>query len=166
MEGVSVSLNQVWSEFRRGGVNDDISIISQITDILLAIQRQSGPFFSKNIQKADIDYNLIKQYLRQALKQNFGDAGDLFDRYVLFRLDKMIPGGRYPTPRHIVHLMALLADSEGKQVADFASGSGGLLIHCPKKPGIQNKVVAQNEIIRDEIFQLQKEQRASEKMIL
>lgn len=60
-----------------------------------------------------------------------GGAAKLFDRYVLFRLPAMLPGGRYPTPRHIVRFMVGLAADGGEDVADFACGSGGYLVHVP-----------------------------------
>jgi type I restriction-modification system DNA methylase subunit len=41
----------------------------------------------------------------------------------------MRAGGQYITPRHIVRLMTALAETKGQTVADFACGSGGLLIH-------------------------------------
>lgn len=37
--------------------------------------------------------------------------------------------GQYPSPRHIVRLMTALAETQGQSVADFACGSGGLLVH-------------------------------------
>lgn len=129
MEEIVGSLNQVWAEFRKGGITDDIAIISQIADVLLEIQDEKSPIASGATRKVDINRSFIAQLLRQAIEQNQGDAGDLLDRYVLFRLDSMLPGGRYPTPRHIVQFMVALADTEGRQVADFACGSGGLLVH-------------------------------------
>lgn len=129
MTGISDLLSQVWAEFRKGGITDDIAIIGQVADILLDIQGKPSPVGSSSAQKTDINRSYIEQLLRQALEQNRGDAGDLFDRYILFRLDQMLPGGRYPTPRHIVQFMVVLADTESKRVADFACGSGGLLIH-------------------------------------
>lgn len=129
MEEIPGLLNQVWAEFRKGGITDDIAIIGQVSDILLTIQGKPGLISQSSTPKTEVDRSRIKDLLQQAVEQNNGDAGDLFDRYVLFRLDQMLPGGRYPTPRHIVHFMIALADTEGKQVADFACGSGGLLIH-------------------------------------
>jgi len=129
MEGIPGLLNQVWAEYRKGGVTDDITIIGQVAEILLTIQGKSGLISQSSTQKAEVDRSRITDLLLQAGKQNNDDAGDLFDRCVLFRLDQMLPGGRYPTPRHIVQLMIALADTEGKQVADFACGSGGLLIY-------------------------------------
>jgi type I restriction-modification system DNA methylase subunit len=129
MEGIPGLLNQVWTEFRKGGVTDDIAIIGQVADILLTIKGKSGLISQNSTPKSEVDRSRIEGLMQQAVEQNNGEAGDLFDRYVLFRLDQMLPGGRYPTPRHIVQFMVALADTEGKQVADFACGSGGLLIH-------------------------------------
>lgn len=129
MAGISDLLNQVWAEFRKGGITDDIIIIGQVADILLTIQGKPGLLSQSSTQKSEVDRSRIKDLLQQAVGQNNGDAGDLFDRYVLFRLDQMLPGGRYPTPRHVVQFMVAIADSDGRRVADFACGSGGLLIH-------------------------------------
>lgn len=129
MAGISDLLSQVWAEFRKGGITDDITIIGQVADILLTIVGKQGLISQSSTQKTEVDRSRIKDLLQQAVEQNNGEAGDLFDRYVLFRLDQMLPGGRYPTPRHIVQFMVTLADAKGKQVADFACGSGGLLIH-------------------------------------
>jgi len=129
MEGIPGLLNQVWTEFRKGGITDDIAIIGQVADILLTIVGKPGLISQSSALKSEVDRSRIKSLLQQAVEQNNGDAGDLFDRFVLFRLDQMLPGGRYPTPRHIVQFMVTLADAKGTQVADFACGSGGLLIH-------------------------------------
>jgi len=60
--------------------------------------------------------------------------GSLLNECVLFRLEKMQRGGRYATPRHITRLMADLADIEqGMSLADFACGSGGLLVAAAEK---------------------------------
>ena len=128
MEEIPGLLNQVWAEFRKGGITDDIAIIGQVSDILLTIQGKPGLISQSSTPKTEVDCSRIKDLLQQAVEKNNGDAGDLFDRYVLFRLDQMLPGGRYPTPRHIVQFMVALADTGGKSVADFACGSGGLLI--------------------------------------
>lgn len=54
---------------------------------------------------------------------------DLFNMCVVTRLSAMIGGGRYTTPRHITYLMSRLADLRPNQsLADFACGSGGLLV--------------------------------------
>lgn len=129
MEGIPGLLNRVWAEFRKGGITDDIAIIGQVADILLTTQGKSGFVSQNSTSKTEVDHNRITDLLQQAVEQNNSDAGDLFDRYVLFRLDQMLPGGRYPTPRHIVKFMVAIADSDGRRVADFACGSGGLLIH-------------------------------------
>ena len=54
----------------------------------------------------------------------------LFDRHVLIRLPRMLAGGRYPTPRHIVDSMLQLTEvAPTHRLADFACGSGGFLVH-------------------------------------
>ncbi len=129
MEEIPGLLNPVWAVFRKGGITDDLAIIGQVADILLTIQGKSGFSSQSSTLKTEIDRSRITDLLRQAVEQNNGDAGDLFDRTILFRLDQMLPGGRYPTPQHVVQFMAAIADADGRRAADFACGSGGLLIH-------------------------------------
>lgn len=152
MTSVNEKLNQVWSELRKAGITDDLSIIEYIVRLLL---EESGAIVAsaddsriqslvpnepenfvleKDIPKRpprdlNIDIEAIKKYLRQAAEQA-GGAAKLFDYHVLFRLPSMLPGGRYPTPRHIVKFMQRLAevDLKNHSVADLACGSGGLLI--------------------------------------
>lgn len=152
MMSVGEQLNKVWSEFQKAGITDDLRVIEYIARLLLEesgvivasaddsriprlVHNETENFVSeKDIPRIpprdlNIDIEAIKQYLRQAAKQA-GDIATLFDRHVLFRLPSMLPGGRFPTPRHIVKLMQRLAQVEpnNHSVADFACGSGGLLI--------------------------------------
>ena len=128
-ESIASLLNNVWAAFRRAGITDDLRIIEQTAALLLEQEKvpsdSSLPVFSK---PSEFNLDDVRQQLDKA-SQQAGGAGVLFDRYILFRLDNMRPGGQYPTPRHIVRLMTALAETAGKTVADVACGSGGLFIH-------------------------------------
>ena len=128
-ESIASLLNKVWAAVRRAGITDDLRIIEQTAALLLEQEKvpsdSSLPVFSK---PSEFNLDDVRQQLDKA-SQQAGGAGVLFDRYILFRLDNMRPGGQYPTPRHIVRLMTALAETAGKTVADVACGSGGLLIH-------------------------------------
>lgn len=159
MTSVGEQLNQVWLEFRKAGVTDDLTVIEYIARFLLeesglelGLSRTSmsgsDPCVTKSPAPDDpeilisekeiprrpprdlnIDIEVIKQYLRKAARQ-VGGVATLFDRHVLFRLPSMLPGGRYPTPRHIIKFMQRIAQVEPNHtLADFACGSGGFLIH-------------------------------------
>lgn len=137
MDRVSKLLDLVWSNFRRAGIVDDLSIIEHIAALLLA---NSGVELSKDEAwprkpPAQLDPKIedIKKYLAEAADQvEVGRAATLFDSYVLFRLPNMLPGGRYPTPRHIVKSMLRLIKVESNhRVADFACGSAGFLVRRP-----------------------------------
>jgi len=127
-------LNQVWDEFRRAGIADDLRIIEGVAALLLELLegKLEGESAQQDLPRvpsaAGLNVELVRGNLRQASDQADG-AGRLLDRYVLFRLPEMLAGGRYPTPRHIVRLMATLADTKGKSVADFACGSAGMLVY-------------------------------------
>jgi len=139
MAGASIAslLNNIWAAFRSVGITDDLRIIEQTAALLLeqeGVQPGSGsdsdsdsPLPALSVPK---EFNLddVRRQLTDA-SQQAGGAGVLFDRSILFRLDTMLAGGRYPTPRHIVRLMTALAKTAGCTVADVACGSGGLLIH-------------------------------------
>ena len=130
-------LNTIWAAFRSAGITDDLRIIERTAALLLeqeGVQPGSGsdsdsdsPLPALSVPK---EFNLddVRRQLTDA-SQQAGGAGVLFDRSILFRLDTMLAGGRYPTPRHIVRLMTALAKTAGCTVADVACGSGGLLIH-------------------------------------
>ncbi len=136
-ESIASLLNNVWAAFRRAGITDDLRIIEQTAALLLeqeGVQPGSGsdsdsdsPLPALSVPQ-EFDLKNVRQQLKDA-SQQAGGAGVLFDRYILFRLDDMRDGGRYPTPRHIVRLMTALAGTAGHTVADIACGSGGLLIH-------------------------------------
>jgi type I restriction-modification system DNA methylase subunit len=159
MTSVGEQLNQVWSEFRKAGVTDDLTVIDYIARFLLeesglelGLSRTSmsgsDPCVTKSPAPNDseilisekeiprrpprdlnIDIEVIKQYLRKAAEQA-GGVATLFDSHVLFRLPSMLSGGRYPTPRHIIKFIQRLAQVvPNHTLADFACGSGGFLIH-------------------------------------
>jgi precorrin-6B methylase 2 len=128
-ESIASLLNNVWAAFRRAGITDDLRIIEQTAALLL---EQEGVKLDSSLPALSVPQEFDQDNVRQQLEkasQQAGGAGVLFDRYILFRLDNMRPGGQYPTPRHIVRLMTALAETTKKVVADFACGSGGLLIH-------------------------------------
>lgn len=128
-------LNDVWVAFRKAGITDDVAIIGQVADMLLKMEGKPSPLSASSYKKSDLDRTFIESLLHQALAQ-ITDAGDLFDRYILFRLDKMLPGGRYPTPRHIVKYMVNMAQIEpAHSLADFACGTGGFLVHANWEKG-------------------------------
>jgi len=151
MTSASEKLNQVWSEFQKAGITDDLSVIEYIARFLLeesnSIVASSSDSKAQSIVPHDpekfpsekaipkrppsdlnIDIETIKQYLREAAEQA-GDIATLFDRYVLFRLPSMLPGGRYPTPRHITTFLQRIAQVKpSHSMADIACGSGGFLV--------------------------------------
>jgi hypothetical protein len=129
-ETISALLNRVWAAFRRAGITEDLRIIEYVAGLLL---EQQGVALTANLPRrpspgSEFNETEVKAWLEFAVEQA-GSAAALFDRYVLFRLPEMLAGGRYPTPRHIVQLMVRLAECEGQHVADFACGSGGLLVY-------------------------------------
>lgn len=125
-------LNRIWAIFRRAGITDDLTIIEYVAALLLednvsAIlpDTRLRPRFPA-LPPQDLDG--IRQALRSATDAA-GGATILFDQFVVFRLSQMLPGGRYPTPRHIARTMVHLARvREGDSLADLACGSGGLLV--------------------------------------
>lgn len=129
-ETISALLNRVWAAFRRAGIPEDLRIIEYVAGLLL---EQQGVALTANLPRrpslgSEFNETEAKDWLKSAAEQA-GTAAALFDRHVLFRLPEMLAGGRYPTPRHIVRLMVGLTMTDGQHVADFACGSGGLLVH-------------------------------------
>lgn len=123
-------LNDVWAAFRRVGITEDLRIIEHVAAFLLeqGAITLTGELPRKPSDSSEFSESEVRGWLRSASEQA-GGAAELFDRHVLFRLPEMLKGGRYPTPRHIVQLMVDLVDTERKHVADFACGSGGLLVN-------------------------------------
>jgi methylase of polypeptide subunit release factors len=132
MASVRELLNQVWTLFRQAGIADDLTIIEHIAALLL---QQSGSQSSNDElssrlppTRSDLDADEIKRLLTEATDRA-GSAAMLFDGHVLFRLPGMLPGGRYPTPRHIVTSILRLADvAPAHHLGDLACGSGGFLV--------------------------------------
>jgi len=137
------AVNRSWSVFRSAGIADDLTVIEYIARLLL---NESGLEIelpdrllprSLTVRAESVDITRFAQLrddLRSAAEQLGGDDrvqqfAALFDQHVLFRLSEMLAGGRYPTPRHIAHFMQTLADVRpDDSLADFACGSGGLLV--------------------------------------
>ncbi|MEH2355712.1 HsdM family class I SAM-dependent methyltransferase [Nostoc sp.] len=133
-------LNQVWSEFRKVGISYDLAIIEHIAAFLLEINGLES--FKEELQarkpsQANLDTEKIKQLLSEAANIA-GGAAKLLDSHIVFSLPNMLPGGGYPTPRHIVKTMACLAKVEpAHSLADITCGSGGLLVnHSNERQGM------------------------------
>ena len=150
MANIRELLNQVWSLYRKAGITDDIAVLNNIADMLLTLQKKQPLRESRASITTDFDSTIesakIRELLDQAIaaivganapqKKRWAGAGKLFDRYTLFRLDRILRGGRYPTPRHIVRHMVHLAQVKPKHsLADFACGSGGFLVYAPRGQG-------------------------------
>lgn len=57
------------------------------------------------------------------------NLGQWFDEYLIPYLSSMSKGGRYATPRHLVHFMVgVVGLRAGDSLADFACGTGGMLV--------------------------------------
>lgn len=134
------ALNRVWSIFRSAGIADDLTIIEYVARLLLdesglEIDLDERRLPRRPPQREQLES--IKHGLEFAAEQVEGSDelerfAQLFDQHVLFRLSDMLAGGRYPTPRHITHFMRTLAQvGPTDSLADFACGSGGLLIGRP-----------------------------------
>lgn len=132
MASLHDALNRVWATFRMAGIADDLQILRFVGQLLVTekLEQRDTNLLAKLEQAFDeSQLNHIKSDLRQAAELA-GGSGNLFDRYVLFRLSTMLTGGRYFTPRHIVlHLVHLIDVAPNHRMADFACGSGGFLIH-------------------------------------
>ena len=110
MTSVQDLLNQIWSFFRQIGIADDIAIIGHIAALLLEKSGIEPPDARlQAVTSAWPHTDQILQRLEEAANKAEG-AATLLDRYVFFRLPTMLPGGRYPTPRHIVQSMLRLAE--------------------------------------------------------
>jgi type I restriction enzyme M protein len=132
MASVRDLLNRGWAVFRRAGIADDLTIIEHVAALLL----QTGDAASDSeliprLPTAHVGLDTAEiSWLLSEAADAAGSPARLFDRHVLFRLPRMLPGGRYPTPRHIVRTMLRLADVKPEhRLADFACGSGGFLVH-------------------------------------
>lgn len=68
------------------------------------------------------------------LLQDYSPAGQIFNEVFPGFLERMEPGGRYFTPRHLTRWAAsLLEFFPGVRLADFACGSGGFLVAAAEK---------------------------------
>ncbi|HPT69751.1 MAG TPA: N-6 DNA methylase [Syntrophomonas sp.] len=68
------------------------------------------------------------------LLQDYSSAAQIFNEVLPGFLERMEPGGRYFTPRHLTRWAAsLLEILPGARLADFACGSGGFLVATTKK---------------------------------
>jgi hypothetical protein len=132
MPSVRELLNQVWALFRQAGIADDLTIIEHIAALLLPthIPNANDELWPRiPPTRPGLDTDVLQRILTDATNQ-VGGAAALFERHVLFRLPSMLPGGRYPTPRHIVISLLHLADvAPTHRLGDFACGSGGFLVH-------------------------------------
>lgn len=167
---VEPALNQIWREFRSEGITDDLAIIEHVAHLLLGHHlgvweavtqafRAGDPQPLRAIGEAlaarGVPAELIPAIPRQlgaarweAIVGRLEEAlqhlspAQLFNHCVIMRLPEMLPGGRYPTPRHIARAMAkLAAPRSGETLADLACGSGGLLVAAedcqPRVTGVE-----------------------------
>ena len=68
------------------------------------------------------------------LLQEYSSAAQIFNEVLPGFLDRMEPGGRYFTPRHLTRWAASLVEVfPGAHLADFACGSGGFLVATTEK---------------------------------
>jgi len=68
------------------------------------------------------------------LLQDDSPAGQIFNEVIPGFLERMEPGGRYFTPRHLTRWAASLLETfPGARLADFACGSGGFLVATAEK---------------------------------
>ncbi|MGE0821916.1 MAG: class I SAM-dependent DNA methyltransferase [Candidatus Binatia bacterium] len=134
MADVRGLLNRVWTQYRTvRGIADDFAVILALARLLRESRDRQG-------LDTELPYATDERYFDEnvwrILTEAANEAGgleSLFDRHILFRLSAMLPGGRYPTPRHIVETMIRLAEIKpDHQVGDFACGSGGFLVSLPK----------------------------------
>ena len=147
MSSIHELLNQIWSLFRQSGVADNLSIVEYIASLLVQDNSQSA--ISDNMQSRILSLPNIEGIRRkiQEAVEKAGGAATLFDQYLLFHLPSMLPGGRYPTPRHLVESILRLAQVEPThRLADFACGSGGFLARREKNEDTETALTTGIEI--------------------
>lgn len=128
MPFIQEMLNQIWGIFRRSGIADDLAIIEYIAAILTSGMEFPDDILQPRKPPKTIDLNRVQKLLEEASEIAGGEAS-LFDRHVIMRLSSMLPGGRYPTPRHIVDFVYQIVHVERTDsLADLACGSGGFLV--------------------------------------
>ncbi|WP_166173103.1 HsdM family class I SAM-dependent methyltransferase [Rubrobacter tropicus] len=105
------------------GIADTFAIIENVAELLRLGDAYQPPRGMTQRQTQE-----VRQLLEGAADKVDG-VGPLFDRHLLFRLSKILPGGRYPTPRHIVSMIFRIAEVEpSHRLCDLACGSGGFLV--------------------------------------
>ena len=95
MLGISETLNQVWSLFRRAGIADDLTIIEHIASILTGGLNFPDENLRPRKTPKNIDLVTVRDLLKRA-SELAGNEAKLFDRHVIMRLSSILPGGRYP----------------------------------------------------------------------
>lgn len=171
---VEPTLNQIWREFRSEGITDDLAIMEHVAYLLLGYHLGVGDAVVQAAQAGDPEplhpigealracqapaeliptvpgrqgadkWRLVVEQLAEALHHH--SPGQLFNHCVITRLAEMLPGGRYPTPRHIARTMVNLAAlRSGEALADLACGSGGLLVAAAdRKPCVTGVEISPN----------------------
>lgn len=147
-------LNRIWRLFAAQGIGDDLQIIEAVAYHLLrrngAEAEVTGSRYPQPIPLSETREASLQTLLDEALATL--TPAKLLNECLLFKPDNMQAGGRYATPRHITRLMAGLTRifvSDGDTaVADFACGSGGLLVEFGSNPipGIDGHPVTGVEI--------------------
>ncbi len=133
MATIKSTLDSVWRIFKDARILDDPKVIQSIAAIL---GKDIKP--TTNLHKlmpprpSQLPPSARSEVLRQlkSAAANGTDIAKLFDRHVLFRLREMLPGNRYPTPRHLVGFLYRIADVQPQMsLIDLACGTGGFLVH-------------------------------------
>jgi type I restriction enzyme M protein len=136
MPDVNRLLDNIWLRFSNVGVSND-DIIEHLA-ALLTEEEFGSPDpdlqLRKQLPRDGLNLEDIRNWLFEAVDATdermdvAGKKAALFDRYILFRLPQM-QNGYFPTPRHIAQYMRRLVRLEKEHsLADFACGSGGLLV--------------------------------------
>ncbi|MBV6452017.1 MAG: hypothetical protein MHPDNHAH_02766 [Anaerolineales bacterium] len=75
------------------------------------------------------DHQLNISRLLVEIFENTPNLGEWFDNELMSRLTSSPKGGRYATPRHLIRFMAgIVGLNSNDTVADFACGTGGMLV--------------------------------------
>jgi len=130
---VSTHLRDIWNIFNQAGIAEDLAIIESLAFFLLGDKANTRFVPEPTVLPADRQ-DQVKTLLDAALAEAEvdGDKAKLFDRYLLFRINKMQAGKRYPTPRHLTRWLSDLTEPQpGEKIADLSCGSGGFLVAQP-----------------------------------
>ncbi|HBY94536.1 MAG TPA: hypothetical protein DEP84_11355 [Chloroflexi bacterium] len=95
-------------------------------------QRENVPLPPVRLEEEQLEKALMLLYRLEEPR------GDTFNQYLLAppHLDSLLPGKRYPTPRHIVeHMTRLLSPEAGGCITDLACGSGSFLVAAHQVAG-------------------------------